>query len=266
MAGAFCAAAQPRAARTGAAACMRRVVRADAGRIFALAALVLFGTAAVVHAETLVPADTSLAAQQEAQQAIPLDSLSPEAQQTIWDVAAPRGEGLFEGHAPDEVRPALAPLSRSEQLVLDYERTGVSVADHPMLLLRPRLPASVKGSRDVLRMKSGARVTVAGLVICRQRPMTASGVVFATLEDEHGFINLVLWARVFEQHRHVATTASLLLVKGKLDRSGAVVHVVVDTLERLDPASVERTPRGRHPRDEVQAGAPYLRGFSRDFR
>ncbi|MCA9267246.1 MAG: hypothetical protein KDA41_02185 [Planctomycetales bacterium] len=67
---------------------MRRVVRADAGRIFALAALVLFGTAAVVHAETLVPADTSLAAQQDAQQAIPLDSLSPEAQQTIWDVAS----------------------------------------------------------------------------------------------------------------------------------------------------------------------------------
>ncbi len=195
-----------------------------------------------------------------------LDDLTGGRRQAIWDVAAPRGEGLFEGHAPDEVRPALAPLSRSEQLVLDYERTGVSVADHPMLLLRPRLPASVKGSRDVLRMKSGARVTVAGLVICRQRPMTASGVVFATLEDEHGFINLVLWARVFEQHRHVATTASLLLVKGKLDRSGAVVHVVVDTLERLDPASVERTPRGRHPRDEVQAGAPYLRGFSRDFR
>jgi error-prone DNA polymerase len=80
----------------------------------------------------------------------------------------------------------------------------------------------------------GARVSTAGLVICRQRPMTASGVVFVTLEDETGFINLILYARVFDEHRHVATTSSLLCAHGKIEREGDVVYVVPTRLERLE--------------------------------
>ncbi len=99
-------------------------------------------------------------------------------------------------------------------------------------------------------MKSGQRVSVAGLVICRQRPGTASGVVFVTMEDEHGFSNLVLWAKTFEKLHHVATTARLLVAHGKIERSDdpkgrlpanpdvaqSVVYVVVERLERLDEA------------------------------
>jgi error-prone DNA polymerase len=139
-------------------------------------------------------------------------------------------------------------MSRAEQLVLDYERTGLSVEDHPMRLLRRSLPKKIKTSRELMSLRSGTRVSTAGLVICRQRPGTASGVVFVTMEDEHGFSNLVLWSKVFEKFHHVATTARLLLVHGRIERSDdpkglrvpdpnaaqSVVYVVVDRLERID--------------------------------
>jgi error-prone DNA polymerase len=162
-----------------------------------------------------------------------LDDLVGGRREAIWGVVLPRDRGLYEGKELDTCKVQLAPLGRAEQLVLDYERTGISVDDHPMLLLRPKLPKKVLSSRDVAKAKHGRRVETAGLVICRQRPGTASGVVFATLEDEHGFVNLVLWAKVFERLRHVATTASLVHVRGKIEREGAVVHVVVSHMEAL---------------------------------
>ncbi|MBX3221070.1 MAG: error-prone DNA polymerase [Labilithrix sp.] len=175
----------------------------------------------------------------------------------IWHVVAPRGTDLFEGKASGERAPRLRPMTRAEQLVLDYERTGVSIADHPMKLLRTSLPKRFKSSRDVMSLRSGARVTVAGLVTCRQRPGTASGVVFITAEDEHGFLNVVVWAKVFEKFHHVATTARLLVVHGRIERSDerpvegrvpsapnpdapqSVVYVVAERLELLD----EKIPR-----------------------
>src|SRR5208283_2219574 len=99
-------------------------------------------------------------------------------------------------------------LSRAEQLVLDYETTGVAVGDHAMKVVRPRLPPHYKSARDLSDVPHGERVSTAGMVICRQRPGTASGVVFVTMEDETGFVNLILWAKTFEKMRHVATTAS----------------------------------------------------------
>ncbi len=180
-----------------------------------------------------------------------LDALAGGRREAIWGVVLPPGEGLFEGRDPREKRASLRRISRAEQLVLDYERTGVSVKDHPMLLLRPRLPKRLKTSKELLSMRSGARVSTAGLVICRQRPGTASGVVFLTMEDEFGFSNLVLWSKVFERFRHVATTARLLVVHGRIERSdtprgsklpvnpdvpSAVVYVVAEKLERLDRA------------------------------
>ncbi|HSQ64895.1 MAG TPA: error-prone DNA polymerase, partial [Polyangiaceae bacterium] len=131
--------------------------------------------------------------------------------QAMWRVRAPRGEGLFRGKDGDEVEIELPRMTRAEQLVLDFERTGLSVGDHPMRLLREHLPDGVLGSRELAGLPKGHRVTTAGMVICRQRPGTASGVVFVTMEDEHGFINLVLWSKVFERLRRVATTSSLLL-------------------------------------------------------
>jgi error-prone DNA polymerase len=137
-------------------------------------------------------------------------------------------------------------MSRAEQLVLDYESTGVAVGDHAMSVARPRLPRHTKSSRDLNAVPHGASVTTAGMVICRQRPGTASGVVFVTMEDETGFINLILWPRTFDAFRHVATTASMLLVRGKVERQGDVIYVVPDHLESLSLVDVP--------------------GMSRDFR
>jgi error-prone DNA polymerase len=103
-----------------------------------------------------------------------------------------------------------------------------------MAVLRPRLPAHFKSARDLASSSHGVAASVAGLVICRQRPQTASGVVFITMEDETGFINLILWARTFERWRHVATTSSLLAAHGKVERDGDVVYVVPDRLERVE--------------------------------
>ena len=190
-----------------------------------------------------------------------LDELCGSRRDAIWKVVAPRPVSLFEGTDNEEACPSLARMSRSEQLVLDYERTGVSVSDHPMKLLRPRLPKKTRSSRDILSLRSGTKVSVAGMVICRQRPGTASGVVFVTMEDEYGFSNLVLWSRVFEQFREVATGSRLLMVHGRIERSDdpkgykpadpnapqSVVYVIASLLERLD------------------AQLPALDSMSRDF-
>jgi error-prone DNA polymerase len=155
-------------------------------------------------------------------------------------VRAPRSRhDLFDGVELGDEKPALPPLGRAERLVLDYQSTGLSVDDHPMKLVRADLPRHIKSARDIASIPHGTRVSTAGLVICRQRPGTASGVVFITLEDETGFINLILYARVFDEHRHVATTSSLLCAHGKIERDGDVVYVIPTRLERLDVASMK---------------------------
>jgi error-prone DNA polymerase len=172
-----------------------------------------------------------------------LASLVRERREAIWKVHAPRAEALFEGVGVPEPPLDFAPFSRAEQLALDYARTGLSVDDHPMLLARPTLPSRVKSARQVAELAPRTRVSAAGLVICRQRPGTASGVVFITMEDETGFINLVVYSRIFDEFRHVATTSALLLAHGLIERepggpggdppAGEVVYVVVQKLEKL---------------------------------
>ena len=155
--------------------------------------------------------------------------------EAIWKTREPRSyeDGLFAGVESHEAKPVLAELTRAEQLVLDYRTTGVAVGDHAMRIVRPKLGANYKSARDLASASHGSIVSSAGVVICRQRPQTASGVVFVTLEDETGFVNLVLWARAFERWRHVVTTSSMLAVHGKVERQGAVVYVIPERLEKL---------------------------------
>lgn len=142
----------------------------------------------------------------------------------------------------------LRKLQKLETLLLDYRRTGISLDDHPMLHLRPQLDRHrVIQARDLVGMKSGDRVKVAGLVQSRQRPGTASGVVFITLEDETGVSNLVLYSPVFEENRRVAQGAMLLCAEGTVElqltaprvedrvrESTPVIHVIVEKLQRLE--------------------------------
>lgn len=169
-----------------------------------------------------------------------LEPLARGRREAIWKVHAPRGDGLFAGVDLEDVVPRLAPLSRAEQLTLDYARTGLSISDHPMRLARSSLSSHIKSAREVAELSGRTRVTSAGLVICRQRPGTASGVVFLTLEDETGFVNLILYSRIFEEFRHVATTSALLLAHGLIEREGEVVYIVVQRLEKLSIPALSR--------------------------
>ena len=118
---------------------------------------------------------------------------------------------------------------------------------HPLAALREQLRARrLPDARTVSSMRNGRKTRYAGLVICRQRPGTAGGVVFMTLEDETGFVNLVVWSRVFDAHALVARTAPFLGVTGTIQRAGDVVNLVADTLWR---PRIDRGPNAVGSRD-----------------
>jgi error-prone DNA polymerase len=168
-----------------------------------------------------------------------LEPLLPGRREALWRARAPLLPGLFADLPLDEgPPPALPALRPIERLSLDYKHKGLSIDDHPMRHLRLMLPSGITRTADLRRAPDGSRVAVAGLVQSRQRPGTASGVVFVTLEDETGSCNVVLWASVFERHRFIAVHARALLIRGRLERRGDVVHVVADAIERIDGAAV----------------------------
>lgn len=120
--------------------------------------------------------------------------------------------------------------TKLEHLLLDYQAQGVSLVQHPMGLFRSILEEQeIPDSRALASLPNGKRMTVAGLVICRQMPPTAKGVVFLTLEDEFGFINLILWPAVFAQARETWLTSSFLQVTGKLQKSQGVVNLLAES-------------------------------------
>jgi error-prone DNA polymerase len=140
--------------------------------------------------------------------------------------------------------PRFEPLSSFDTIHWDHRRTRLSARGHPLEPLRAEIAAlGLPDARTVASLPHGERVDYAGLVICRQRPGTASGVTFMTLEDETGFVNVVLWKRVFEAHAVMARTLSFLGVSGALQVQDGVVHVIADELwqptTRLAPAEVE---------------------------
>ena len=122
-------------------------------------------------------------------------------------------------------------------MLADYATTGLTAGAHPLALLRPRLPSGVVTSRDLETLPHGRRVRMGGMVVARQRPGTAGGVVFILLEDEHGTINLIIPPPVYERHRLLVRTEPLLLAAGKLERfaaAGGAINVLVDRLGAID--------------------------------
>jgi error-prone DNA polymerase len=130
----------------------------------------------------------------------------------------------------DTPRP-FASLSALDEITWDYRASGHSTHGHPLAPLRDRLRAAgLPDAKTVATLPHGTPARYAGLVICRQRPGTAAGVTFMTLEDETGFVNLVLWERVFETFPVVARTVSFLGVTGTIQKQGLVVHLVAEEL------------------------------------
>ncbi|HEX5078943.1 MAG TPA: error-prone DNA polymerase [Geminicoccaceae bacterium] len=135
-----------------------------------------------------------------------------------------------EGAARPEPEVALPPMTLGEEVAQDYANLRLSLRCHPMALLRPWLGRRVVEAGNLADLPNGRWVEVAGLTLVRQRPGTASGVIFVTLEDETGVANLVVWPAVFERYRRVVLGAQLMVVRGKLQREGIVIHVVADDL------------------------------------
>ncbi|KEP68580.1 DNA polymerase, partial [Thioclava dalianensis] len=186
------------------------------------------------------------------------------------------GEGLRE---PDVTLPA---MHLGEEVVEDYLALRLSLRAHPMEILRPTIPGIVP--HDQLTCVSARRISVCGLVITRQRPGTASGVIFLTLEDETGVSNIVVWPRVYERFRRIVMGGRLLRVTGQIQREGIVVHVIAEQVEDLSgriadlghpletvvgitqpqaddaPRPPRYPPRAHHPRDQAKRLFP-----SRDF-
>jgi error-prone DNA polymerase len=127
--------------------------------------------------------------------------------------------------------PLLAGLAPHAEVVWDYRRSQHSTRGHPLQHLRPQLQRlGLPTAAEVAAMRDGRSVRYVGLVICRQRPGTAKGVTFFTLEDETGFVNLVLWREIYERFRLLAKTAVVTGVDGRVQARDGVTHVVVEAL------------------------------------
>jgi DNA polymerase III alpha subunit len=121
-------------------------------------------------------------------------------------------------------------------VVNDYRTLSLSLKAHPVSFLRRTLAAEkiVEAGR-LPEISNGRRISVAGLVLVRQRPGTASGVIFATLEDETGVANIIVWPKVFERYRAIVMGARLIKVTGRVQSEQSVIHVVAERLEDLSP-------------------------------
>jgi error-prone DNA polymerase len=161
-----------------------------------------------------------------------LESVAPERRQALWNVLESFDqEDLFQS-SPSRA-PVFPAMSAAEELHADYEGMRLSVARHSMELLRPQLEGVLRAA-DLPERRNGEYVTVAGAVICRQRPGTAKGFVFVSLEDETGISNVVVEPGFFERHRRVITGEPFLLMAGKLQSVDGVIHVRAGRVEPLE--------------------------------
>jgi error-prone DNA polymerase len=166
-------------------------------------------------------------------------SLGLDRRAALWKVLALGEElPLFAGLDDDDIAvPSLPAMSMQQQVITDYQTTGLSLKAHPIGLLRSDLDRlKVTSAKNLMDMQDKALVRVAGLVLVRQRPATANGTVFMSLEDETGLLNVVVWKRTWERFRLVARDAVALFIEGKIDRAGRVINIMPSNIEDLSQA------------------------------
>lgn len=167
-------------------------------------------------------------------------SLGLARREALWAIKALRDEPLPLFAAAQVTREAdepdvlLQPMRDGAEVVRDYNRLGLSLRDHPLTFLRSDLrERDIVTCRQALAAKDGKRLTVAGLVLVRQRPGSAEGVVFLTLEDETANMNVIIWPDLFDANRRVVLGGQMLAVKGMLQKEGEVVHLVAKEITDL---------------------------------
>ncbi len=169
---------------------------------------------------------------------------------------------------PDaEPKVDLATMTAGRQVVEDYRSTGLSLRCHPVSFLRDDLASRrIVRCADLSTIRDGKRVEVAGIVLVRQRPGSARGVLFVTIEDESGHANLILWPSVFEAQRRLVLSASMIACHGKLQREGEVIHVIATHLTDLSALLRSVSDRGDAP-DSRTYDVPQPRDiYVRDLR
>jgi error-prone DNA polymerase len=178
-----------------------------------------------------------------------LNKLAPHRRAALWQVEAAwaSDEELFhngnvdpvvEAGAADEATPSpLAPMTLVERYQADFRGVELTTGIHPMAILRERLPDVWRAS-DLPLARGGERVKIAGSVICRQRPGTARGFVFISLEDETGVANSIVTPPMFESNRLVITQSHALIIIGRLQNQGGVIHIKAEKFIPLEEAAV----------------------------
>jgi len=220
-----------------------------------------------------------------------LASLGLSRRRAVWEAmrsldkpaSQPLLEGLADDAADEEDSLGLEPMTEQEEVIADYRTGGLSLTAHPLAFERARLAA--RGVSEIAAANAapeGRRMCVAGIALCRQRPATAKGMIFLTIEDESGAANIVVRPDVWAAADHAARRAAVLLVEGRIQRRGTVVHVVATRLESALGASTRSATgsgsaahavgSGDEPSpptdDEFAASSPALAALprmSRDF-
>ncbi|WP_438748295.1 error-prone DNA polymerase [Pararhizobium sp. O133] len=201
-------------------------------------------------------------------------SLKLERREALWAIKALRDEPLplFAAAAEREARAIpeqqepeveLRQMTEGHNVVEDYGHTGLTLRQHPVAFLRKDLAnRSIVTCEEAMAARDGRWVMTAGLVLVRQRPGSAKGVLFITIEDETGPANIVVWSKLFERRRRIVLGASMMAINGRIQREGAVVHLVAQQVFDLssdlsglaDRDTAFRLPTGRG--DEFAHGSP----------
>ena len=212
---------------------VRSLTEAAAQRIVAARAVAPFDDVAdLAHRAALDRRDLNALADGDA-----LAALAGHRHQAVWDVAGvERLPALLSGGRFDDEVPMLAAPTEGQNVVADYRRLGLTLRRHPLALIRPQLAERrLTSAAQIAQMPDKRHVRTAGIVIGRQRPDTASGVVFITIEDETGTVNVIVWRDLGDRQRREMLGARLLGVHGRIEREGDVVHVLAGRLIDLTP-------------------------------
>jgi error-prone DNA polymerase len=161
-----------------------------------------------------------------------LQTLAGNRREAYWQaIGTDRDAALFVAPQEESQPQLLAPTEGSD-ILEDYRSVGLTLRRHPVALLRPRLShVHVKTAEEInTKTVRGRRVRAAGIVTCRQHPVTAKGTTFVTLEDETGYVNAVVWESVALAHRKALVFSRFMIVIGKVEREGSVVHLIAEKL------------------------------------
>ncbi|MBE9597808.1 error-prone DNA polymerase [Pedobacter sp. MC2016-24] len=195
---------------------------------------------------TLLEIGVSLATLERLADADAFRSIGFDRREALWEISALRDVpvGLFQGQATESKyeKPVFLPKMRtSEHVLQDYRSTSLSLKAHPVSFVRKQLfAAGILKTKELSLWPDGTLVRAAGLVLVRQRPGTATGICFITIEDETGIANLVVFANLFDKYRKEIVQAKLLMIEGKLQREGEVTHVVASRCYNMSGLLLEQ--------------------------